>query len=99
VQLLPIYDEFIVAYRDRQVVSHGPSRISGSPRAFVTFRHALVIDGQVTGTWLTKRRSKAMQVDVIPMRRLTGREQRALGESVGRYEQFLGVPVELSDSR
>jgi hypothetical protein len=99
VQLLPIYDEFLVAYRDRQAVSHGPSRVSGSPRAFVTFRHALVIDGQVAGTWLTKRLSKAMQVEVIPMRRLTGRERRAVGETVKQYEQFLGVPVALSDSR
>jgi hypothetical protein len=44
--LLPIYDEFLVAYRDRAAVPH-PSL----PKDKVIFQHAIVVDGQVAGTW------------------------------------------------
>ena len=50
--LLPIYDEYIVSYRDRVAVPHGPSMIpSSTGGGYVTFQHALVIGGQIAGTW------------------------------------------------
>ena len=53
--LLPIYDEFLVAYRDREAVPHGPTTVASGPRASVTFQHALAIAGQVAGTWRRQR--------------------------------------------
>ncbi len=50
VHLLPIYDEYLVAYRDREAVPHGPSVIASLSGKSVNFQHALVIDGQVAGT-------------------------------------------------
>jgi len=96
VHLLPIYDEYLVAYRDREAVPHGPSVIGSGSGNPVNFQHALVIAGQVAGTWRTTRRSAAVLMDTVPLRRLTGPERRALGEAVHRYERFLGVPTELS---
>jgi hypothetical protein len=94
VRLLPIYDEYLVAYRDRDV-PYGPSTIASS-RGPVNFRHALVIDGHVAGTWRTARHEEGVQLLVVPLRRLSGREKRALDEAVERYERFLSVPVALS---
>jgi hypothetical protein len=62
----------------------------------VTFQHALVIAGQVAGTWKPVRSASGLVVDVIPMRRLTGPERRALAETAARYGRFLDVPVSLS---
>ena len=95
VQLLPIYDEYVVAYRHRGQVPHGPSTITSPSHGTVTFQHALVVDGQVTGTWKTRREAGALVVDVIPLRRLTAAERNAVGECVSRYGRYLRVPAAL----
>jgi Winged helix DNA-binding domain len=86
VHLLPIYDEYLVAYRDHQVV----------PRAMYTFgsfHSALVVGGQVVGTWRTIAGPKGAVVDVRTLRRLTAVERRGLAREVTRYRRFLGVPA------
>jgi hypothetical protein len=83
VHLLPIYDEFLVAYRDRVAVPHGPSTYALGP-----MKHALVIDGQVAGTWTTDR---AGQVSVMPVRRLTPAERTAVEAEAARFAKFVGV--------
>jgi hypothetical protein len=96
VHLLPVYDEYLVAYRDREAVPHRPPATKSRSRGSVTFQHALVIAGQVAGTWKPVRSASGLVVDVIPMRRLTGPERRALAETAARYGRFLDVPVSLS---
>ena len=95
VHLLPIYDEYLIAYRDREVVPHGPSVIPAG-RTPVTFQHALVIAGQVAGTWRTTRGPRALSLQAALLRSLKPRERRALAETIGHYERFQGVPVKLS---
>ena len=62
----------------------------------MTFQHAVVIAGQVAGTWKTVRNASGVVVDVIPLRRLTAPERRALDETAVRYGRFLDVPASLS---
>ncbi len=96
VHLFPIYDEYLVAYRDREAVPHGPSVITSVSRTSVTFQHALVIEGQVAGTWRIARQPRAVFIEVVPLRPMTGPDRRALARAVGRYERFLGAPVNWS---
>ena len=95
VHLLPIYDEYLIAYRDREVVPHGPSVIPAA-RSSVTFQHALVIDGQVAGSWRTARGPGALSLQAALLRSIKPRERRALAETVGDYQRFQGVPVKLT---
>jgi hypothetical protein len=87
--LLPIYDEYLIAYRDRDAVPHGPSLVA-SRSAPVTFQHALVIAGQVAGTWRTAGQPQGTRIQPIPLRRLTAAERHAVEAAVGRYERFKG---------
>ena len=96
VHLLPIYDEYTVAYRDRDAVPLAATRIASPSGGLVTFHHALVIDGKVAGTWRTARSKEGLVVDVIPLRRLSRAERQRIPETAKRYERFLGVPVSLS---
>ena len=96
VQLLPVYDEYLIAYRDREAVPHGLPGITTPARPRVTFQHALVIAGQVAGMWKATRTARGVVVDVATLRRLTRPERSALVEAVARYERFLDAPVELS---
>lgn len=89
VHLLPIYDEYLVAYRDHRVVPR-PAYVLGG------FQHALLIGGQVAGTWSPIQTPDGLVLDVGPLRRLTLAERRGLAQAVTRYRRFLGVPVSLS---
>ena len=93
VHLLPIYDEYLNAYRDREAVPHGPSVIASVSRTSVTFQHALVVNGQVAGTWRIARQPQAVFIEVVPLRPITGPDRRELARAVERYERFLGAPV------
>ena len=98
VLLLPIYDEYLVAYRDRMLVPHGPSKIAAVPGHTVTFQHALVIDGCVAGTWRMSRAARALAIAVTPLRRLTATEHRGIVAAGQRYERFLRFPVAIKFS-
>ena len=91
VHLLPIYDEYLVSYRDHRVVPR-PAYVLGG------FQHALVISGQVAGTWRTTRTPTGVTLVAEPARRLSTGERRGLAREVTRYQRFLGVPVSLSIS-
>jgi hypothetical protein len=94
--LLPIYDEYLVAYRDRDAVPHSTSVIQSRARGSVTFQHALVIAGQVAGTWKAVRHAGGLEVEVFPLRRLSGPERRALVGMTAHYGRFLGTPISLA---
>ena len=86
VHLLPIYDEYLVAYRDHQAVRR-------AAYTFGSFHNALMIGGQMAGTWRTIPRADEAEVDVRTQRRLTPAERRGLGRELIRLQRFLGVPV------
>jgi hypothetical protein len=99
VHLLPIYDEYLVAYRDRQAVPHRPTAGASSSTQSVTFQHALVIDGHVAGTWRITRSPAGAAIRTVPLRRLDSPERRALSAAVQRYERFIELPVTCSVGR
>ena len=88
--LLPIYDEYLVAYRDRVAVPHGPSTIAAGERP-VLFQHAIVLDGQIAGTWRTAPAGRNGRISIVPIRRLTAAERQAIDAVSARYERFASV--------
>jgi len=95
VRLLPVYDEYLVAYRDREAVPHLSGKIGSLSRG-VMVQHALIVGGHVAGTWRVTRRVERVAVDVVTIRKLTRAEHGALADEADRYGRFLGVPVALS---
>jgi hypothetical protein len=93
--LLPIYDEYLVAYRDRVAVPHGDSAITSASGERVIFQHAAVVDGHVAGTWRTFRGARDVTVTITPLRRLKRDERRALASAAERYQRYLDVEVAL----
>ena len=91
-----MHSEYLIAYRDRDAVPHGPLTIASRARGAVTFQHALIVRGQVAGTWKTTRHAGSVLIHAEPLRRLNRVERHALGETVRRYEQFLSAGVTLT---
>ena len=95
VHLLPVYDEYTVAYRVRIAVPHGtPSPAAGAPKAIV-FHHAVVVDGQIVGTWRAVAGSNGLAIDVHLRRRFTRAERHALAEAASRHGRHAGTRVTL----
>jgi Winged helix DNA-binding domain len=99
--LLPVYDEYLVAYRDRDAVPHGVALKATGPGGPLPFQNPLVIDGQVAGTWRpvvtsVEREASAERVAIkVIARPLKKAERRALAEAAARYGRFLDAPVTL----
>jgi hypothetical protein len=89
VHLLPIYDEYLVAYRDL----HAVPRRGGS---FGRLEQAVISRGHITGTWKAARTSDGLRLDIVLQRTPTAGERRALARIASRYGRFLETPVSVS---
>ena len=85
VHLLPAYDEYTVAYRDRaDVLPAAAAETTGHG----IFRPVLVIDGQVAGTWKRKEVKQTIGLQVYPLAPLGPKERRLLEAEADRYARF-----------
>jgi hypothetical protein len=78
--LLPNYDEYVVAYRDRDA-------------GFDVFGHSVIVGGRVTGSWTRTAGRDGVAVSVVSYRRLTPPDRRAIAAAAGRYGRFLKQAV------
>jgi hypothetical protein len=93
--LLPAFDEYTVAYKDRDAVLH-PSQASLVNAGSSVLSPVVIIGGRVVGTW--KRELKKDSVVVTPSLfvALKASERRALNEATQRYGEFLCLSAELA---
>jgi len=94
VLLLPNYDEFLIAYRDRSA-SLDPSRnfdLAPFPYGSI-LSHVVVRNGQVWGGWKRRLQGRQVVVELGPLDALDAAEELALGQAAEKLARFLGVPV------
>jgi Winged helix DNA-binding domain len=90
--LLPIYDEYLIAYKDRRAAA--PANTTNPAVATVdSYAHWLIVDGLFTGTWRRAETRAGVEVTVAPMRRLSTTETQAVAVAARKYSAFLGQPV------
>ena len=100
-RLLPEYDAYVMAVRDRehlvppavreQVAAHGKGRYEGP--AGVPF---LLLDGVCAGIWSRKRTAKRVDLTVEPARRLTKAERADVESEAERIGAFYGLEPRLA---
>jgi hypothetical protein len=86
VHLLPGFDEFLLAYKDRSAVldpAHAGKIVPGNNGVF---KPTIVVNGKVAGVW------KLSDVTATPFRPLTQRDTRALRAAAIRYKRFTTSP-------
>jgi hypothetical protein len=94
IQLLPNYDELLVAFRDR-TDAIDPDLPEPARVAEAVLAHIIVRDGLVVGGWRRRDDGRSVQVTTDLLVSLDEAETRALGEAVERYRRFLGRPVDV----
>ena len=90
IHLLPIWDEYFVAYRDRTAVPLGRT-----PNG-TTFQNTILIDGQVAGSWKARPSLTQLEVSAVPFRSLRPAERAHIERAAQRYGRFTGLPVSVS---
>jgi hypothetical protein len=91
--LLPNYDEFLIAYKDREPVINTTSAADGVVRLSDAFFHHLVIDGRLAGSWRRTVKAGKVFIEVAPYRRLTRAAALAVAAARERYGRFVEMPV------
>jgi len=90
--LLPNYDEYLIAYRDRGcVLESRPAARSGA----VEYPHHLVVDGKVRGSWKRSLGATTAAVEVCPFKPIKERDAAAVAAAAVRYGRFLDMPATL----
>jgi hypothetical protein len=78
--LLPAFDEYFVAYKDRQI-------LAGSLATWDLLGPTFIIDGIAAGRW---KRTNSGTIELNPSRALNKSEKLALQEAIDRYVSYLG---------
>ena len=97
VHLLPNYDEFLIAYRDR-TASLDPHRGVDTARFPYgsILAHVVILNGQVWGGWKRRHLGRELVVELGPLEVLDSKQSAALQEAARRLSAFLDVPVSVT---
>ena len=87
--LLPYYDEYTVAYRDRRAIS---ARAPGT-RPEALLGNVVLLDGQVVGFWQRSVKRAEVAVELRPLAKLARAEWSAVDREVERYGAFHALPA------
>jgi hypothetical protein len=93
--LLPNYDEYLIAYKDRGPVVDASRAANIVARANGAFPHHLIIGGRLAGSWSRTLHANEVVMEVAPFEPLTAAQKRAVASAAECYGEFLGVPAEL----
>lgn len=85
VHLLPTYDEYLFAYRDRSALLDFKMRkyLQGH------YRSTISLDGQIVGTWRRTFKKSRVLIKYHPFITLNRHENHALGEAELLYKRFM----------
>jgi len=87
--LLPAWDEYLVAYKDRGAALEAAPPLGD--RAYAFGSPLVVIDGRARGSWRRTMAGATVRVSVTFWDPVTRDEERAVAAAAERYGRFLGM--------
>lgn len=91
VHLLPMFDEFTVAYERRDILLHPEyaAQLNGRPNGALS--PVIVCDGQIIGTWQREFQPNAVAVTTSCLVRQDASMRNAVAEAVSRFGAFVNA--------
>jgi hypothetical protein len=96
--LLPNYDEYTVAYRERDLYYDRAANAVGDPRQDVPFRNVLLVDGQVMGRWTATPRGDVVNIELRWSFAPTPCQREAIEVAAAQYASFQGMECRVENS-
>jgi hypothetical protein len=97
--LLPNYDEYLVAYKDRAAVVDADRARNLGIFTSAEHPHHVIVDGRVAGSWRRTIASHRLKVEVATYEPPRPVHERAVAKQARRYAQFLNLELELRGPR
>lgn len=94
--LLPNYDEYLIAYKDRGAVVDRDRAANIAARTGGALSNHLIVDGRLAGGWSRTISGNNVKIEVAPYKKLTPAQTRAVQTAAECYGEFLGLPASLS---
>jgi len=93
VHLLPNYDEYLIAYKDRDI-----PKAAGTSRRLVDDVHPyhVIVNGRLAGSWRREVKRSEATIEVATYRPLGPRARQALKTAADDYGRFVGLPMTLT---
>ena len=86
--LMPNYDEYGISYKDRSALKSDKNTLQPDDDD-TQYQPALIIDGQIGGTWDVKSTKSKATVTTTPWQPLTKTKQLAVDNAASRYSSFI----------
>lgn len=90
--LLPPFDEYTVAYKDRSAVLD-PAYFQQT--GYGIFSPTIVVDGQIVGAWKRTITKDKVAVTLSPFQPLSEAQNQAVAAAAERYSKFVGFSISL----
>jgi hypothetical protein len=90
--LLPAFDEYTVAYKDRSMLVD-PASLKLSDPVRSILGPAILMNGKLVGNWKRTFDKKSVTLSPVLFARVNPSEQRAFSNAAQEYGRFLGLPV------
>ena len=94
--LLPNYDEYLIAYKDRAPFVDASRAANIVARSNGAFANHLLIDGCLAGSWSRTVKTTSVLIEVAPYKKLTPAQTRAVTNACDCYGEFLGLKPALA---
>jgi hypothetical protein len=88
--LLPAFDEYNVAYRDRTMQSGGRALPAGE-----LLNPVMLLDGRAAGLWRARAGQRTVRIELGPFGRLGAADRARLHQAAERYAAFVGLAAEI----
>ncbi len=96
VHLLPAYDEYMVAYRDRSAALTAAHAHDLPTPSTTILGPIIVVDGQFVGSWKRSVNKNTVTITAHPLWPLSDAEGHALADVASRYGEFAGLRARLA---
>jgi hypothetical protein len=87
--LLPNYDEYTIAYKERSLYTIPGEHKSLDTRGNIIFNNAIIIDGKVAGTWKKTLKAKEVLIEYIKFYKYSQEEKNLFDDAINRYAEYL----------
>lgn len=92
IHLLPIYDEFIMGYKDRSAI------MTLRKDAPLLYDNMIIFNGQVIGSWRRTIQKSVIQMDFDFLGPLKRNQKTLLKKSVDRFSEFNDIKIDYNKS-
>jgi len=93
IQLLPLYDEFIMGYKDRSAIMQYKNK--GKPSSAFLYDNMILLKGQIAGTWKRSLKTKYIDFEYDFFGDLNKTQSSAFIKAIHRFEKFNSLPVSM----